>query len=75
MEIPTPACALVRNDNVVRCLDFPLQIPNLRTTERYRAGQGIYDYANEVHDLAVGPADKFQFICLLGKADIYLRII
>ena len=28
--------------------------------ERYRAGQGIYDYANEVHDLAVGPADKFQ---------------
>ena len=65
MEIPTPACALVRNDNVVRCLDFPLQIPNLRTTERYRAGQGIYDYANEVHDLAARPAGKFQFAALL----------
>ena len=29
MEIPTKQCALVRNDNVVRCPVFPLQIPNL----------------------------------------------
>ena len=39
MEIPTPVCALVRNDSVVRNPHFPLQIHNLRTTERYRAGQ------------------------------------
>ena len=38
------------------------QIPICRTTERYRAGQGIYDYANEVHDLAARPAGKFQFV-------------
>ena len=29
MEIPTPVCALVRNDSVVRGPHFPLQIPNL----------------------------------------------
>ena len=27
MEIPTEAGALVRNDSVVRCPGFPLQIP------------------------------------------------
>ena len=42
--------------------------------ERYRAGQGIYDYANEVHDLAVGPAAKFQFIGLLEKADMHFPL-
>ena len=30
MEIPTPVCGLVRNDNVVRGHGFPLQIPIFR---------------------------------------------
>ena len=42
-------------------LTFLYKFPICQTAiERYRAGQGIYDYANKVHDLAVGPADKFQ---------------
>ena len=34
--------------------------PRYRTTERYRAAQGRNDYTYLAHDLAVGPADKFQ---------------
>ena len=41
----------------------------VRTMERYRAAQGKNDYTYFAHDLAVGPADKFQFICFLRKAD------
>ena len=39
--------------------------------ERYRAAQGKNDYTYFAHDLAVGPADKFQFICFLRKADMH----
>ena len=37
----------------------------VHTMERYRAAQGKNDDTYFVHDLAVGPADKFQFIILL----------
>ena len=40
-----------------------------RTMERYRAVQGKNDYAYLAHDLAVGPADKFQFVRVLTKTD------
>ncbi len=45
--------------------------PRHRTTERYRAAQGKNDYTNLPHDLAARPAGKFQFICLLRKADMH----
>ena len=35
---------------------------NLCTKKRYRAGQGRNDYTYFAHDLAVGPAVKFQFV-------------
>ncbi|MGN1027862.1 MAG: hypothetical protein ACI4P4_15815, partial [Faecousia sp.] len=58
-EIPTPVCALVRNDNVVRCPVFHLQIPICQTAiERHRAAQGKNDYTYFAHDLAVGTADN-----------------
>ena len=41
--------------------------PRHCTTERYRAAQGRNDYTNLPHDLAVGPADKFQFFSLPHK--------
>ena len=70
MEIPTPVCALVRNDSVVRGPYFPLQIPNFSAqqndTERVRLGT-ITDHAR--HDLAARPAGKFQFIRLLRKSN------
>ncbi|MDY5641683.1 MAG: response regulator, partial [Candidatus Faecousia sp.] len=43
MEIPTPACALVRNDSVVRCPGSPLQIP-------------IYQCASKADNLKTGCA-------------------
>ena len=38
---------------------------NLCTKKRYRAGQGRNDYTYFAHDLAIGPAGKFQFNALL----------
>ena len=70
MEIPTPVCALVRNDNVVRGARSPLQIPIWRTEERYRAAQGRNDYTYLAHDLAARPAGKFQFIRLPNIVDL-----
>ena len=69
MEIPTPVCGLVRNDNVVRCLDFPRQIPIYCTIERYRAAQGRNVHTYLVHDLAARPAGKFLLVSVLTKAD------
>ena len=43
------------------------QIPICRTTKRYRAAQGKNDYTNLAHDLAVGPAAKFQFVVFRRK--------
>ena len=43
--------------------------PRYRTTERYRAAQGRNDYTYLAHDLAARPAGKFQFLCLLHKAN------
>ena len=78
MEIPTPVCALVRNDNVVRRPGFPLQIPICvpqNDTERVRVGT-ITDHAR--HDLAVGPADKFP-ICLFTvenqNCKLFLKVL
>ena len=42
---------------------------NFCTKKRYRAGQGRNDYTYFAHDLAVGPADKFQFAALLRYAN------
>ena len=54
-EIATPVCALARND---REFDkFTICVPQ-NDTERVRVGT-ITDHVR--HDLAVGPADKFQF--------------
>ena len=65
MEIPTPACALVRNDNVVRGA-LPSANSNFSAqqndTERVRLGT-ITDHVR--HDLAARPAGKFQFVALL----------
>ena len=41
--------------------------PRHCTTERYRAAQGRNDYTYLAHDLAVGPAGKFQFFSLPHK--------
>ena len=38
--------------------------------KRYRAAQGKNDYTYFAHDLAVGPADKFQF----GEAVKFKRL-
>ena len=40
-------------------------------TERVRLGT-ITDHAR--HDLAVGPADKFQFVYLRNQADMYVLL-
>ena len=66
MEIPTPACALVRNDSVVRDLRFLHQMPINCTTERYRAAQGKNDYTYFAHDLAARPAGKFPIYLFLA---------
>ena len=62
MEIPTPACALVRNDNVVRGA-LPSANSNFSAqqndTERVRLG-AITDHVR--YDLAARPAGKFP-IC------------
>ena len=47
---------------------FPICVPQ-NDTERVRVGT-ITDHAR--HDLAVGPADKFQFVYLLSKADKHI---
>ena len=57
MEIPTPVCELVRNDNVVRDERSPLQIPIYRTTQRYRAvPKGETTTHHVRHGLAAGTA-------------------
>ena len=68
MEIPRSVVryflGMTRSDGAPIAMNgnsIALQIPICRTTERYRAGQGIYDYANKGHDLAARPAGKFQF--------------
>ena len=74
MEIPTEAGALVRNDNVVRGA-LPSANSNFfaqqNDTERVRLGT-ITDHAR--HDLAVGPADKFQFVYLRNQVDMYVLL-
>ena len=46
-------------------LQIPICVPQ-NDTERVRVGT-ITDHAR--HDLAVGPADKFQFVSVRTKAD------
>ena len=56
---PLPCTASARKPFTDQLYKFPICQTAI---ERYRAGQGIYDYANEVHDLAARPAGKFQFV-------------
>ena len=70
MEIPKPVCALVRNDTLFDALaslcKFQFTAPQ-NDTERVRE-KSITDQGR--HDLAVGPAAKFQFVYLLRKTDM-----
>ena len=66
MEIPTKVVryfiGMTRSDDASNS--------NLLHTERYRAAQGKNDYTYFAHDLAVGTADKFQFISLLRNTNM-----
>ena len=72
MEIPTPVCALVRNDSVVRGLGSPYggAVTALAVTERALLSplRGHLSHRERQGRLRRQPY-KLQFFCLLRKAD------